>query len=98
MVVTDDEQLAPLLFASDVLLNPGYLGLSVNHAFSIGLPVVARRPPSDRRYHSPEWEYVRDGENGLLRSWEDPEDLVTGVEEALQNRDRLSTGAIRFST
>ena len=49
------------------------------------------------RYHSPEWEYVHDGTNGLLRTWEDPLDLVAGVEEALDRRKQLSRGAVEFA-
>ncbi len=95
--ITGVEELGPYLFAADLMLNPGYLGLSVNHAFGMGLPVVSRRAPAGIRYHSPEGEYVRDGENGLLRSWEDPSDLVRGVHDALAIRERLSQGAVRFA-
>lgn len=41
---------------------PGYLGLAINHAFAHGRPVITR----SHDFHSPEIEYLTDGEDGLL--------------------------------
>jgi glycosyltransferase involved in cell wall biosynthesis len=45
-----------------IMLNPGLVGLGVLDAFALGLPVVT----CDLPYHSPEIEYLVDGENGVI--------------------------------
>ncbi|NJA05745.1 glycosyltransferase family 4 protein [Methylococcaceae bacterium WWC4] len=47
---------------TDVILNPGLVGLHVLDAFCAGLPMVTT---ADAR-HSPEIAYLKDGENGLV--------------------------------
>jgi glycosyltransferase involved in cell wall biosynthesis len=54
------------LFASDLFIMPGYLGLGLVHAFAFGLPVVSARSTTAGPFHSPEAEYITEGENGLL--------------------------------
>src|SRR5690606_40251021 len=41
---------------------PGYLGLAINHAFAHGRPIVTRK----HEFHSPEIEYLTEGEDSLL--------------------------------
>lgn len=94
----DWESSAPYLYAADVLLNPGYLGLSINHAFAFGLPVVSQRPPrTGIRYHSPEIAYLVPGENGELAAPDDPAALADAVEAVLAHRDRYAENALRFA-
>lgn len=50
------------LRAASVLLNPGLVGLGILDAFAAGLPLVT----TDCHLHSPEIEYLRNGENGLM--------------------------------
>lgn len=99
---------APWLFASDLALLPGYLGLSVNHALAFGLPVVSISTALDTvphrsgsesagaRFHSPEVGYIRPGENGLLA---DPNAgaLAQAVESVLAARDRFSEAARAYA-
>ena len=87
----------PYLYASDLMLMPGYLGLSVNHAFAFGVPVVSRQAPEGIRYHSPEVEYVRHGENGLLCAWDDPAGLLRGVEQVLAKQEQFSHRARTYA-
>lgn len=95
--LTDWARSAPYLFASDVMLVPGYLGLVVNHAFAFGLPVVSRRPPSGARFHSPEMAYLRDGSNAVLADSAEPSALACAVLAALKDRTRLSRNALQFA-
>lgn len=87
---------APWLFASDLALLPGSLGLSVNHAFSFGLPVVSIAAGSGARMHGPEIDYVVEGENGLLAP-ADAESLVSAVERVLRDRERFSSAARQYA-
>jgi len=64
--IIDDYEIAKLLFASDLMVMPGYLGLSVVHAFCFDKPVVSQRGGSSGPFHSPEAEYVIDGKTGFL--------------------------------
>ena len=89
---------APYLYSADVLLNPGYLGLSVNHAFAFGLPVVSQHSPlAGPRFHSPEIAYLQSGHNGLLAAPNDPAALVQAVESVLSDRLRYASNALRYA-
>lgn len=63
--IYDEELLGRYLFVSDMLLNPGYVGLSIVHAFCYGTPLVTCRMSATGPFHSPEIEYLHDGVNGL---------------------------------
>ena len=100
------ETASPWLYASDLMLMPGYLGLAVNHAFSFGLPVVSLRhppklfkesSPQNRAGNGPEVEYVQSGETGLLCSGNSSESLAAGVREVLANLERYSTNALSYA-
>ena len=96
--LTDWSVSAPYLYASDVLLNPGYLGLSINHAFALGLPVVTQRSPNPRiRYHSPEIAYLEHGETGLLCPFGDVAEMANAVEVIMADRDRYSRQAADYA-
>ncbi len=92
------EEAAPWLYASDLMLMPGYLGLAVNHAFAFGVPVVSlRHPAGGEKFHSPEVEYVHSGETGLLCSGDSSEALAAGVREVLADRERYSANALAYA-
>lgn len=52
----------PYFLASKVLLLPGLVGLAITDAFALQVPLVTVDVP----YHSPEIEYLRNGENGVI--------------------------------
>ncbi len=63
------------LFAiSDLVLMPGLVGLGVVDAFHHAVPPVATSYP----YHSPEFAYIRQGENGVIS-----DDAVEAFAEAI---------------
>jgi glycosyltransferase involved in cell wall biosynthesis len=66
--IYDIETTGKYLYASDLFLMPGYVGLSLIHAFAFGLPVVTCRTENDGPFHSPEIEYLKHGYNGILSS------------------------------
>lgn len=94
--LTETEELASHLFASDVLLNPGYLGLSIVQAFAIGVPVVAPVAGTAFRFHSPEWVYVRSGENSILVENATARNFAEAVQTVESDRERFSTAALQF--
>ncbi|MEM6647449.1 MAG: glycosyltransferase family 4 protein [Bacteroidota bacterium] len=96
--LTTYEASAPYLAAADVMVVPGYLGLVVNHAFAFGLPVVSQASPGTMRYHSPEIEYVRPGENGLLTPHGDAAAMARGIEAILSDLSAYSAAAYAYAT
>ncbi len=77
--ITDLEAGAPYIFASDAMLVPGYLGLQVNHAFSLGVPIVGRTSPGPGRYHSPEVDFIENGLNSILTETSSPQTFADAV-------------------
>lgn len=88
---------APWLFATDLMLIPGYLGLAVNHALCLGVPVLSQAAPPGIRFHSPEVAYVQHGINGLLTPYGDTRALVEGVETILAQRATFSCQAQAYA-
>lgn len=64
--IHDDIKTGELLFSSNLMIMPGYLGLSVNHAFCFDCPVISFAQGINGPFHSPEVEYVINGETGFL--------------------------------
>lgn len=81
----DDIKTGELLFISDLLLNPGYLGLSVNHALTFGTPVFSFKEGITGPYHSPEAEYISHGINGYLAEPFNVDEMVTAIDKFLDN-------------
>jgi glycosyltransferase involved in cell wall biosynthesis len=57
-----DIRIAKAMKLARAVVIPGYLGLAINHAFAHARPVITRK----HDFHSPEIEYLTDGEDGLL--------------------------------
>ena len=95
--MTDLKASAPWIAACDVLVNPGYLGLSVNHALALGVPVVAPAPTDGGVGHSPEWTYVRDAENGRFAPSNSASDLADAAQEVLREQAAYQARAARFA-
>jgi glycosyltransferase involved in cell wall biosynthesis len=64
--VYDEVATGQILFCSDLMIIPGFVGLSVNHAFCFNCPVVTFKQIDLDPPHSPEVEYVIDKKTGLL--------------------------------
>lgn len=86
-----DIRIAKAMKLSAAVVVPGYLGLAVNHAFAHGRPVVTL----EHDFHSPEVEYLSNGENGLMIPGGE-EGFAAGLAAFLSSPDeqsRLSQGA-----
>jgi glycosyltransferase involved in cell wall biosynthesis len=64
--IHDEELTGKYLFACDLMLMPGYIGLAANHAFSYRTPVVTFQESPSGPFHSPEIEYVKHEKTGFL--------------------------------
>ncbi len=92
------EDSAPYLYASDVMLMPGFAGLAINHSFALGLPVVTPRSPNSAfRYNAPEIAYLHDGQNGRLARSGRVEDLIAAVEDVVADHKRYSLNALAYA-
>lgn len=57
-----DANKAQYLKTASVLLNPGLVGLGILDAFAAGIPIIT----TDCGLHSPEIDYLQNGENGFI--------------------------------
>lgn len=83
--VHDDVKTGELLFASDMMVMPGYLGLSVNHAFCFDCPVLSFEQQEHGPFHSPEVEYVIDGSTGYLLAHHSAEAIANALNTYLRD-------------
>lgn len=76
-----------LLFASDLMINPGDMGLSINHAYCFGCPVVSFETKNGYPAHGPEIEYVIDNKTGFLLKEHSAEALAMIIYEYFKNAE-----------
>ena len=80
--------------AADLLVIPGRIGLTCVHAFSHGLPVVTAS--DDVMPQTPEYDYIEDGENGVIVEALTAPAFSRAIATLLADRaqlERLKTGA-----
>ncbi|MHA1569775.1 MAG: glycosyltransferase family 4 protein [Alphaproteobacteria bacterium] len=63
-LIYDEDELAARFMAADLVVFPGAVGLSVNHALAYGVPVVAYDRTARGPFHHPEIAYVVNGITG----------------------------------
>ena len=90
--IYDEAELAPYLGASDLLVIPGRIGLTCVHGFTAGLPSVTAS--ADVVHQSPEYDYIRDGENGVLVSELNAGAFAERICEVLQDKEKLAALSI----
>lgn len=74
-----------ILFASDMMVMPGYLGLSVNHAFCFECPVMSFEQQENGPFHSPEVEYVINNKTGFLLEEHSADSLAFALNNYFKN-------------
>jgi glycosyltransferase involved in cell wall biosynthesis len=87
----DDLALTRALRIASAVVIPGFVGLAITHAFAHGKPVITRAG----QMHSPEIDYLKHGENGLLLP-RDRDAFFNGLDSYLDDRElqeRLHAGA-----
>lgn len=86
--ITDDLMIGRLLFASDLMVMPGYLGLSVVHSFCFDTPVVSQKKGDKGPFHSPEAEYVIDGKTGYFVEYDNNDAMAEKIIDFLRSRQQ----------
>ena len=76
-----------LLYISNIMVIPGYLGLSVNHAFCFDCPVISFKEKKGYPAHSPEAEYVINNKTGFLVEEHKPEAMAEAINKLLINKE-----------
>ena len=80
--IYEEEQLAPWLLSSRVLVHPGAIGLTLMHAFGYGLPVITHDNPER---HNPEFAAFETGATGRLFREGDVGSLVECVSSLIED-------------
>ena len=87
------EKSAPYIFSSDVLLNPGYVGLSVNQGLCLGVPTITR----DGLPHSPEIDFIKESSTGFIVNDQKLMSFVQPIKIVIQNREKFYKESVLFA-
>ena len=83
--IYDENKSGGFLFASDMMIMPGYVGLSVNHAFCFDCPVITFESINHVPAHSPEIEYIIHGKTGFIVKHKSIEDMAETIYNYLKD-------------
>ena len=82
--IHDSQKSGEMLYASDLMIMPGNVGLAVNHAFMFDCPVVTFL---QTEMSPPEIEYIVDNETGFKIPDFSVEKMAKTIQEYLQNEE-----------
>jgi glycosyltransferase involved in cell wall biosynthesis len=85
--IHDDIRNGEILYCSDLMVMPGYVGLSVNHAFNFDCPVVTFQQKENGPFHSPEIEYLINSRTGYIVETHTVKAMSEVVNEYLNNKE-----------
>ena len=80
--IYDDLKVGELLYCSDLMIMPGLLGLSINHAFNFNCPVVT----FEQTGHGPEIEYLVHKVTGFIIREHSLREMASTIDYYLQNK------------
>jgi glycosyltransferase involved in cell wall biosynthesis len=86
--IYDERAVGKIIYASDLMLMPGYIGLSLVNCFALGVPVISCISSIDGPFHSPEIEYLQEGYNGDL-THSDPDSLFNLIDKLFNEPELL---------
>lgn len=87
--IYDDEYSGKILYCSDLMVIPGYVGLAINHAYCYDLPLVTYRQGSNGPFHSPEIEYLEHGKTGLMIPPHDNTNMTECIGDLIDNKNKI---------
>lgn len=76
-----EQELSELIYAADICVAPGNVGLTAMHALVYGTPVVTH---ADRSWQMPEFEAIVSNVNGDFFERDNPDDLVKKIIKLLR--------------
>ncbi len=84
--VFDERRIGQFLFCSDLMVMPGELGLSINHAFCFDCPIISFKTGKFGPFHGPEIEYVINNKTGFLIEYDNIDLMTKKIIEYLNNK------------
>lgn len=81
--IYDDIKNGELLYCSDLMVMPGPVGLSVNHAFNFDCPVIT----FEQEWHGPEIEYLINGKTGFIVETHSSEAMAVIISKYLKSKE-----------
>lgn len=81
--IYEDVRVGALLFSSDLMVMPGLLGLSVNHAFNFDCPVVT----FSHQGHGPEIEYLINEKTGFIIENQSIQEMASVIDAYLGDKN-----------
>jgi glycosyltransferase involved in cell wall biosynthesis len=84
----DERRVARCLAVADLLVLPGRVGLTPVHGFASGVPTITTDEKATEQ--SPEYAYIRDGDNGAILGSADPSVYATELAALLSDDTRLA--------
>jgi glycosyltransferase involved in cell wall biosynthesis len=94
--IYDEVKTGEMLFCSDLMIMPGCVGLSVNHAFCFNCPVVTFKEINLNPAHGPEIEYIIDNKTGFQIANHSTETITEVVAEYLTSTELRKTMQIEI--
>ena len=88
--IFDENTIAKIIFASNLMVIPGEVGLAVVHAFSYRCPVVTFEETNQGPFHGPEGSYIINYKTGYKARNLDINDMAEFIYNYLNN-NRLQT-------
>ena len=82
----EDSLSGEILYACDLMINPGALGLSINHAFCFDCPVISFASKNGTPAHGPEIEYIVNRKTGFLLENHSAEAVARTIFEYVNNK------------
>lgn len=95
--VYDDTLSGKILFASDLMVMPGYVGLAINHAYCFNVPVVTYSQGENGPFHSPEIDYLEQGKTGLMTPAHDINQMANAIYSLAIDPNTLTTYKVNVS-
>ena len=87
---------APFLYASDLQLIPGAVGLSFNHGVAFGLPLITCQSTAEGPFHGPEIDYMVEGSTGLIVDSKRVEHIAEGVCDVIRSLPHYKEESLRY--
>jgi len=87
--ITCDEKTGKLLYASDMMVMPGDIGLSIVHSSCFNCPVITQLSNENSPlHHGPEIEYLINGKTGSFVPYGDNKKMTDVIVEYLLDEDK----------